>query len=148
MAARSSRPKATSAPPPPSEAPVAKGSIARLKQRSDFLRVAQGQRWTTPAFVLQMRTAPDGSPPAQIRVGFTATKKLGNAVVRNRVKRRLRAAAQAVMPLHGRPGHDYVLVGREAALARVFTALTQDLIFALARVHTKASGPALPFASS
>ena len=107
-----------------------------MKVRADFLRVAQGVRWACPSLVLQMRAAPTEISAPLVRLGFTATKKLGNAVVRNRVKRRLRAAAQAVMPLHARPGHDYVLVGREATPLRAFSALLQDLTQALKKVHS------------
>ncbi len=69
------------------------------------------------------------------RIGFTATKKLGNAVVRNRTKRRLRAAADSLLPQYGQPGYDYVLVGRMTTQARKFDALCDDLQKALVRVH-------------
>lgn len=103
--------------------------------RADFLRTAEGQRWTTPSILLQMRSAAHDGTTA-IRVGFTATKKLGNAVTRNRAKRRLRAAVQAVMPLHARAGHDYVLVARDGSLTRSYPDLLNDLILALDKVHT------------
>ncbi len=75
-----------------------------------------------------------------IRFGLTASKKVGNAVTRNRARRRLRALAREILPLHGHPGWDYVLVGRpEATVARDFAALRGDLIRALARVHQPAS---------
>jgi ribonuclease P protein component len=102
--------------------------------RADFLRVADGVRWTTPSILLQMRPAPEGG--LTVRVGFTATKKLGNAVQRNRAKRRLRAAVQAVMPLHARAGHDYVLVARDGALTRSYPDILHDLTLALGKVHT------------
>lgn len=75
--------------------------------------------------------------PAQaIRVGFTCSRKVGNAVVRNRAKRRLRALARAVLPTAARPGWDYVLVGRpEATVTRDYVAMLGDLAHALARVH-------------
>jgi ribonuclease P protein component len=63
------------------------------------------------------------------------TKKIGNAVVRNRAKRRLREVARAVLPLYGTPGHDYVLIGRDATLTRPFTSLIDDLKQALRKVH-------------
>jgi ribonuclease P protein component len=72
-----------------------------------------------------------------MRVGFTCSKKVGNAVARNRAKRRLREVARFVLPLHGRPGWDYVLVGRaEVTATRDFRQMQADLIRALAAVHT------------
>jgi ribonuclease P protein component len=106
-----------------------------LKVRADFLRVAQGARWSTPSVLLQMRPAPEALATVSIRVGFTATKKLGNAVQRNRAKRRLRAAVQAVMPLHARAGHDYVLVARDGSLTRSYPDLLIDLTLAIGKVH-------------
>jgi ribonuclease P protein component len=106
-----------------------------LKIRADFLRVAEGARWTTPSILLQMRAAPETLTGTFVRVGFTATKKLGNAVQRNRAKRRLRAAVQAVMPLHARAGHDYVLVARDGSLTRSYPELLNDLTLALGKVH-------------
>jgi ribonuclease P protein component len=82
-----------------------------------------------------MRPAKD-EQATTIRAGFTATKKLGNAVQRNRAKRRLRAAVQAVMPLHARAGHDYVLVARDGSLTRSYPDLLNDLTIALGKVHT------------
>jgi ribonuclease P protein component len=107
-----------------------------LKVRADFLRVADGQRWTTPSILLQMRASPEGIADGKIRAGFTATKKLGNAVQRNRAKRRLRAAVQAVMPLHARAGHDYVLVARDGSLTRSYPELLSDLTLAIGKVHS------------
>lgn len=113
--------------------PTAKVKVSRLLKRADFLRLSRGRRWSAPGLVLQMAPAPE--PGNALRVGFTATKKLGGAVVRNRVKRRLREAARAVLPLLGQRGHDYVLVGREATAARPFAALIEDLTQALRKVH-------------
>ena len=107
--------------------------VSRLLKRADFLRLSRGRRWSAPGLVLQMDPTPDPTP--DIRVGFTATKKLGNAVVRNRVKRRLREAARAVLPLLGSSGHDYVLIGREATAERPYAALIDDLKQALRKVH-------------
>jgi ribonuclease P protein component len=76
-----------------------------------------------------------------IRVGFTASRKVGNAVARNRAKRRLRAAAAAVLPLHGREGHDYVLVARTATLTRGFAELLNDLSGALTAAHARLDKP-------
>lgn len=114
--------------------------LLRLKKRADFVRVAQGTRAALPGLVLQCRKAPEKAPPGAVRVGFTATKKLGGAVTRNRVKRRLRAAAAQVMPEHARPGHDYVLVGRSGTAPRPFALLVEDLRSALRQVHRR-GGP-------
>jgi ribonuclease P protein component len=107
--------------------------MSRLEKRADFLRLAKGQRCSTEGLVLQMQPHPDGG--AGLRAGFTATKKLGNAVVRNRTKRRLREVARLVLPLFAKPGCDYVLIGREATASRPFASLIEDLKRALARVH-------------
>lgn len=114
--------------------------IERLKKRADFLQAARGRRAAMPGLVLQMRSrratddAKDaGSEP--FRVGFTVTKKVGNAVVRNRAKRRLRAAAEAILPRYGLPGRDYVVIGRAGTLSRPFALLLGDLERALAKVH-------------
>jgi ribonuclease P protein component len=86
-----------------------------------------------------MRARGDDAPP---RVGFTATKKLGNAVVRNRVKRRLRELARLKLALDARPGHDYVLIGRAPTFGRSFPELEKDLTSALNRLHRTAHLPA------
>jgi ribonuclease P protein component len=104
-----------------------------LTKRADFLRAASGRRQGTPAIHLQAR---DRGDDGQMRVGFTCSKKVGNAVARNRAKRRLREVARLVLPQHGRAGWDYVLVGRaEVTATRDFRAMQADLIRALAAVH-------------
>ena len=103
----------------------------RLRQRADFLAVADGARVSSPAFTLQSRRRDDLGP---IRIGFTVTKKNGTATERNRIRRRLREAVKQVGVVAMRPQHDYVLVGRRAALTRDFTALLDDLRNALKRV--------------
>jgi ribonuclease P protein component len=111
--------------------------LGRLKQRADFLRVAGIRRKMAVAgLVLQGAPSPDDLPAdaAPVRLGFTVTKKVGNAVVRNRAKRRLRAAAADVMLRHARPGHDYVLIGREGTLTRPWQDLKSDLETALRRL--------------
>ena len=75
--------------------------------------------------------------PGRLRVGFTASKKIGNAVARNRAKRRLRAAASQLLPLLGRAGHDYVLVARGTTVARPFPALLSDITTAMKAAHRK-----------
>ena len=96
-----------------------------------------------PGFVLQVAPVPGELGPAEshapaIRVGFTVSRKVGNAVVRNRVRRRLREAARLVIPAQARPDLDYVLVGRQGAIARDFTALHQELLEALRRLKALA----------
>lgn len=108
------------------------GRIARLKRRSDFLRVAAAQRkWATPGLILQTAQREDGGEP---RVGFTVSRKVGSAVRRNRARRRLRAAADRVLPGCAAPGRDYVIIGRAGTLDRPFAALLADLEQALRRV--------------
>ena len=85
-----------------------------------------------PGFVLQM--APADQPYPAARVGFTVSRRVGNAVARNRVRRRLREIARMIIPAQARPDLDYVLVGRQAALSRDFAALRQDLVEALKRL--------------
>ena len=102
-----------------------------------------------PGFVLQVAPVPadlasDASAPAEpdrpaaIRVGFTVSRKVGNAVVRNRVRRRLREIARQVIPLEARSGLDYVLIGRQAALTRDFAVLRRELQEALKRLKVQA----------
>ena len=109
-----------------------------LKKRADFLRAARGIRRVEGAITLE--TCPTPEPEAlqgRLRVGFTASKKIGNAVARNRAKRRLRAAASQLLPLLGRAGHDYVLVARGTTVARPFPALLSDITTALKAAHKK-----------
>ena len=109
--------------------------IARLKTRPDFLAAAKAASCARGAVVLQARDRADDQP--LVRVGFTATKKVGGAVIRNRAKRRLRAAASQLLPLLGRDGHDYVLVARGTTVARPFPALLSDITTALKAAHRK-----------
>jgi ribonuclease P protein component len=105
-----------------------------MKTRPEFLRAAQARRQGTSGFLLQARARADGNPAVQI--GFTASKKIGNAVMRNRAKRRLRALARAVMPAMAQPGWDYVLVARPGAtVERAFADLLRDLEGAMRTVH-------------
>ncbi|WP_375412995.1 ribonuclease P protein component [uncultured Bradyrhizobium sp.] len=103
----------------------------RLRQRADFLAVANGPRMNGPAFVVQSRVRGDGG---EIRVGFTVTRKVGTATERNRVRRRLRELVKRLDAGSMRPHSDYVLVGRRAALTRDFAAMLDDLRSALHRL--------------
>ena len=103
----------------------------RLRQRADFLAVANGARTTSPAFVLQGRLREDGGP---VRVGFTVTKKNGTATERNRIRRRLRELVKRLDVISMRPHSDYVLVGRRVALGRDFVTMLDDLRSALHRL--------------
>lgn len=105
-----------------------------LTRRRDFIATSHGRRQGTAGIHLQGRRRDDGSD--LMRVGYTCSKKVGNAVARNRAKRRLREIARLILPKHGRPGWDYVLVGRPQTTATLpFTQLQADLIRALDRVH-------------
>ncbi len=135
--------------------------VGRLRTRPEFLKVAaEGAKWVTPGLILQARRRP---PPAaastgvastgvggtgkaaarkpleegEVRVGFTVSRKVGNATKRNRARRRLRAAATEVLPELGRPGCDYVLIGRARTLDRPYVELVEDLRQALGRVGGK-----------
>ena len=106
-----------------------------LKQRADFLQAAKARRVPCPAFLLQARQRSATEVPG-LRVGFTCSKKVGNAVARNRAKRRLRAMARSVIAKHGRIGWDYVLVGRpNATTTHDFAAMCADLERALKKLH-------------
>jgi ribonuclease P protein component len=110
--------------------------LNRLKQRPDFLRIAALRRkWAAPGLILQ--AAPYTGPEMQadsLRVGFTVSKKVGNAVCRNRAKRRLRAAVDEVFTSQAALGLDYVVIGRRETLERPYSLLLQDLRTALKRV--------------
>jgi len=117
----------------------------RLKKRADFLRVARiGMRHVSPGLILvaapQDVTKIDPSRPT-IGIGFTASKKVGNAVTRNRVKRRLRAAVREVMHYNAAPNRDYVIIGRGKTVNRPFKNLKSDLIKGIDRTndHVKQS---------
>ena len=107
--------------------------LERLKKRWQFLAAAKGRAVARGAVLVQARPRDEGEPLAlqSIGVGFTATRKLGGAVVRNRAKRRLREAARQLLPLHGAPGHDYVLVARSGATTRPWARLLDDVETAL-----------------
>jgi ribonuclease P protein component len=128
-------------------------AVATLTKRSEFLRLRGGARFATPSFVVETRprgprsadpASPEASEPAAHatdgpRFGFTVTKKLGGAVVRNRIRRRLKAVVGLVAPALAHSNHDYVLVARLTALDRTFADLKKDLERALQRVHHPAA---------
>jgi ribonuclease P protein component len=114
-------------------------AIATLKRRSEFLRLRGGRRWSSTAFVIEMRaregaSEPAANAPTPARFGFTATKKLGNAVTRNRIRRRLKEAVRSVAPGRAKDGCDYVVIARESAASQPFAVLESDLIAALGRL--------------
>jgi ribonuclease P protein component len=125
--------------------------IGRLKRRAEFLQVAAANRkWVAPGLILQVRRQPspestsDSSAPAArlepVRVGFTASRKVGNAVKRNRARRRLRAVAAEVLE-HAEPGMDFVLIARPATVDREYQALVGDLVAGLKRLKLYRGGP-------
>lgn len=107
-----------------------------IKKREDFLLAAKsGFKFVKPSVVVQSRQRNDeGGVSPEIRIGFTATKKLGNAVIRNRAKRRLRAAAAKLVPELGLQGCDYVFIGREEVYKGKFTNLLRDMRHSLRRL--------------
>ena len=115
--------------------------LGRLTKRPEYLRVAGGGRkWATPGLVLQMRprAAAEGDGDAEaVRLGITVSRKVGGAVQRNRARRRLRAVAREALPEVGRPGHDYVLIGRAGTLTRSYAELCADLRTAVERLHRR-----------
>ena len=130
--------------------------LATLRKRREFLRVRGGGRWSTHAFVLETKARPEvdeaigaATKPREnpvhsgdeacgnARFGFTVTKRLGNAVRRNRIRRRLRAVVTEVGPQRARAAFDYVVIAREAAYDIRFDELTQLMSTALERVHQK-----------
>lgn len=109
--------------------------LERLKKRAEFLNAAKGRRFYSKSFGLQAMRRPDPVADAVPRFGFTVTKKLGGAVVRNRIRRRLREALRLSVGLSALPGYDYVILAREAALRQAFPALQEELARAFAEVH-------------
>jgi ribonuclease P protein component len=129
----------------------------RLKRRADFLRAAAGKRFHGKAFTLQAarraqtgpaglgETGESGLSAAPPRFGFTVTKKIGKAVVRNRIRRRLKEAVRTLDPLPARAGHDYVMIARAEALGLAFAALQAELVRALGRIEAgKTRAESLP----
>jgi len=116
--------------------PAVSACLQVLKKRSDFLAAAKARRAPVPGFLLQARKRSESEPAQGVRVGFTCSKKVGNAVNRNRAKRRLRALAREVLLPAAADGWDYVLVGKPAAtVSRSFADLQADMNRAIAKVH-------------
>lgn len=118
---------------------MATAALGRIRKRSEFLAVAAtNRRWTTPSLVLQAKKLPpsvdDPAHEPALRVGFTATKKVGSAVMRNRAKRRLRAAVRDVLGAAAARPADLVLVARQGTVDRPYADLTADLATALDRL--------------
>ena len=107
--------------------------LTKLSRRADFLAANAGKRAPMPGFVLLVRAREDAD--RTIRLGITITKKIGNAVVRNRMKRRFRALAAELLPEHGVAGADHVLIGRAGGVERDFSALRAELVKALTKVR-------------
>jgi ribonuclease P protein component len=107
--------------------------LTTLKKRADFLAANGGRRASTPGFILLVRDRKDADPA--MRVGFTVTKKIGGAVVRNRMKRRFRALAREIVPTDGFPGSDHVMIGRSRGIEREFALLRSDFTGALERLR-------------
>jgi len=116
-------------------------AVERLRKRADFLGVAAGPRAPTEAFVLQARERSDTGSP---RVGFTVSRKVGNAVERNRARRRLREVVRLCDAERFKAGNDYVLIGRRPALELPFDRLVDDFARALARVNQQRRAPRRP----
>ena len=117
---------------PPTRAPAVIG------RRADFLAANRGRRAPMPGFVLLVRERGDGDPA--MRIGITVTKKIGGAVVRNRMKRRFRVLARELLPIHGVAGADHVLIGRNDGVERDFSLLRSELEKALRKVMSRPAG--------
>lgn len=116
--------------------------LGTLRKRSEFLYVREGDYAARGAIVIQTRENPDKSDVPSIRFGITATKRVGNAVIRNRAKRRLRQVARQLLPSLGRPGQDYVLIARDKTPTRDWDQLVQDATRALHSLPGPGQSPA------
>src|SRR3954447_2335091 len=125
------RPQGSERPPRPR--PQEAQRLGTIKKRADFLAANGGLRAATPGFVLLVRDRKDDDP--RMRVGFTVTKKIGGAVVRNRMKRRLRALAREIVLAEGFAGADHVMIGRAKGVERDFASLRAELAKALEQLR-------------
>lgn len=114
--------------------PAPTPALGRLLTRAEFVWVRKGRTVARPGVVVQARP-PERDVPGCVRLGFTASKKVGNAVVRNRCKRRLREAARQLAPIYARPGVDYVLIARAGTPDRPWLSLLDDVKSALNTIH-------------
>jgi len=149
LSAEQSRPQAASRVPrphgdgrrpqgaerPPRSRPQEAQRLITLKKRADFVAANGGTRLSTPGFLLLVRDRKDAEPA--MRVGFTVTRKIGGAVVRNRMKRRFRALAREVLPGKGIPGADHVMIGRAKGIERDFGLLRSELVGALDKLRQR-----------
>ncbi len=110
-----------------------------IKKRSDFLAANRGKRYATPGFVLLVKDRQDDDPA--IRLGITITKKVGNAVVRNRMRRRFRELAREMLAEKGKAGADHVLIGRDGGIEKDFAELRTDMAKALGKLCAVAPLP-------
>ncbi|WP_443018176.1 ribonuclease P protein component [Sphingobium sp. TCM1] len=110
-----------------------------MVRRADFLAANRGRRAPMPGFVLLVRERGDGDPA--MRYGITVTKKVGGAVIRNRMKRRFRVLARELLPVHGVAGADHVLIGRDGGIERDFSLLHAELTKALGKIMTRPIDP-------
>lgn len=137
------RPEGALAPPGqgPQEPLRLTGPVGKLRKRAEFQYVAKGVRTGRPHLAAQARkrSPADTAPP---RLGFTCTKKIGNSVIRNRARRRLREAARVLAALHGRPGVDYVFLARDTTAHAPWDALLDDMKHALIRLAAALERPA------
>ncbi|GAA4215822.1 ribonuclease P protein component [Sagittula sp. NFXS13] len=125
----------TTQAPAPAHPAAGSSSFQVLAKRADFLRAAKARRVPCEGFLLQARQRGEGEADG-MRIGFTCSKKVGNAVARNRAKRRLREIARLVLADIGLPDHDYVLIGRaEKTAQRDFVLLQEDLRRAIVKLH-------------
>ena len=126
----------TATPDPPARDGANSRRLGRLPLRADFLRLqAAGRKQVTPGFILQTDARPArAGAGGDTRVGFTVTKRIGNAVVRNRVRRRLRALAREILVPAARADLDYVMIGRQDALHRDYATMADELRRALRRL--------------
>lgn len=115
--------------------------LERLKKRVEFLRTRSGRSWAGRSLVLQAR-ARHADETRMARFGFTATKRLGSAVRRNRARRRLKEAVRLIGPDRARPGYDYVVIARRGSLTQPFSDIVKELETALRRLHADRTGGA------